>query len=52
MVERTLDSHFARLTPEEQVGITVIAMDLWDPYLNAVRGWVLEADRNVVFDEF
>lgn len=27
-------------------------MDMWDPYLNAVRGWVPEADRKVVFDKF
>lgn len=48
----TLAPYFERLTPEERAGITAIAMDMWDPYLNAVRDWVPEADRKVVFDKF
>lgn len=48
----TLTPYFAHLTPAERAGITAIAMDMWDPYLDAVRDWVPEAERKVVFDKF
>jgi transposase len=49
---KTLDPYFARLMPEERAGITAIAMDIWDPYFNAIRAWMREAERKVVFDKF
>ena len=48
----SLDGFWATLTDEQRGGITAVAMDMWDPYVNSVREHVPDADGKIVFDKF
>lgn len=51
--ERTaeaLESFFAGMTDEQRTAISAVAMDMWDPYIKAVREAVPQA--KIVFDFF
>jgi transposase len=48
----SIDSFWPTLTKQQLVGITAVAMDMWDPYVNSVRENVGEADKKIVFDKF
>ena len=53
--ERTrasLEGFYAGLTPEQRDGIEAVAMDMWEPYLQATTASVPEASRKIVFDRF
>jgi transposase len=46
----TLDTFFAAMPGEVRAGIQAVAIDMWDPYIKAVRHWCPQAD--IVFDLF
>lgn len=48
----SLDGFWATLTEEQREGITAVAMDMWDPYVNSVHEHVPEANGKIVFDKF
>jgi len=50
--QESLDSYYAGLTQEQLDGIEAIAMDMWEPYIQATRAQVPEADDKIVFDRF
>lgn len=50
--QESLDSYYAGLTPEQLDGIEAIAMDMWEPYIQATRAQVPDADDKIVFDRF
>lgn len=53
--ERTrasLEGFYASLTPEQRDGIEAVAMDMWEPYLQATNAGVPGASRKIVFDRF
>lgn len=53
--ERTQESlagYFAQFSAEELAGLKGIAMDMWEPYILAVRAKVPNADEKLVFDRF
>ncbi|MCH7807603.1 MAG: ISL3 family transposase [Planctomycetes bacterium] len=46
----TIDEFFEAMPAEVREGIEAVAIDMWEPYINAVRRWCPQAD--VVFDLF
>jgi transposase len=50
--QESLDGYYARLTQEQRNGIEAVAMDMWEPYIQATRAQVPEADKKIVFDRF
>jgi transposase len=48
--EESLEEFFRQLTPEVKKGIKAIAMDMWDPYIKAVKEHCPGCD--IVFDQF
>ena len=50
--EESLDGYFQSLTTEQLEAIEAVAVDMWVPYLNAIRKYVPEADDKIVFDRF
>ena len=46
----TLGAFFQLMSPEEQAAIEAVAMDMWDPFIKAVRHYLPHA--RVVFDLF
>jgi transposase len=46
----TIDAFFEAMPAEVREGIEAVAIDMWEPYINAVRGWCPQAD--IVFDLF
>jgi len=49
---QTLQNWFEALSPEEQETLDTIAMDMWDPYIGAVRNTVPGWEKKVCFDRF
>jgi len=50
--QSSLDGFWATLSAEQTGAIEVVAMDMWDPYVNSVREHLPEADAKIVFDKF
>ena len=48
----SLDGYYAGLTQEQLGGIEAVAMDMWEPYIQATRAKVPEAAEKIVFDRF
>jgi transposase len=50
--QESLDNYYAGLTPEQRDGIEAVAMDMWEPYIQATRAQVPHAAEKIVFDRF
>lgn len=48
----SLDGFYEQLTPEQKAGIRSVAMDMWQPYINATQAAVPEALSKIAFDKF
>lgn len=48
--QATLEAFFDAMTPEQRAGLEAVAMDMWDPYIAAVRAKVPHVA--IVFDLF
>ncbi len=48
--KEVLDQFFLELGPSKSAKITVVTMDMWDPYIASVKGHCPNAD--IVFDKF
>lgn len=48
----SLAGYFAALTPAQRQGIEAVAMDMWRPYVQAVREGLAEGESKIVFDRF
>jgi transposase len=46
----TIDAFFEAMPTEVREGIEAVAIDMWEPYINAVKRWCPQAD--IVFDLF
>lgn len=46
----TIDGFFSELEEEVRAGIEAVAIDMWEPYIGAVKQWCPQAD--IVFDLF
>lgn len=47
-----LEGFFEELDPEQLTAIEAVAMDMWKPYIQAVRAKVPDADTKIAFDRF
>lgn len=50
--QESLAAYYAGLTQEQRHGIEAVAMDMWEPYIQATRAQMPEADKKIVFDRF
>jgi transposase len=50
--EESLSDYFRGLSPEQLEGIKAIAVDMWEPFLNAARKHVPDAEKKLVYDRF
>ncbi len=50
--QSSLESYYKSLTPEQLEGLEAVAMDMWEPYLEATRAHVPGAESKIVFDRF
>ncbi len=46
----TIDEFFEAMPTEVRAGLEAVAIDMWEPYINAVKRWCPQAD--IVFDLF
>jgi len=50
--QESLDGFWPTLTPAQRAGITAVAMDMWEPYVQSTRQALPEANAKIVFDKF
>lgn len=50
--QESLNGYYAGLTQEQLDGIEAVALDMWEPYLQATRTKVPKAAEKIVFDRF
>jgi transposase len=50
--QESLDGFWTTLTPAQRDGITAVAMDMWEPYVQSTRAALPAADTKIVFDKF
>ena len=50
--QESLDGYYAGLTKEQLDGIEAVAMDMWEPYIQATLAKVPDAAAKIVFDRF
>ena len=50
--QESLDGFWPTLTPAQRDGITAVAMDMWEPYVQSTRVHLPGADQKIVFDKF
>ena len=50
--QESLEGYYAGLTQEQLDGIEAVAMDMWEPYIQATRAQVPDAAEKIVFDRF
>jgi len=50
--QESLDGYYQGLSKKQLAGIEAVAMDMWEPYIQATRQRVPEAAGKIVFDRF
>jgi len=50
--QESLATYYQGLSAEQRRGIEAVAMDMWEPYIQATRAHVPAADDKIVFDRF
>jgi transposase len=50
--QKSLEEYYKGLNQEQLEGIEAVAMDMWEPYIQATMAQVPEADKKIVFDRF
>jgi transposase len=50
--KESLDGYYQGISEEQLAGIEAVAMDMWEPYIQATRQRVPEAAGKIVFDRF
>jgi transposase len=50
--KESLDGYYQGLSEKQLAGIEAVAMDMWEPYIQATRQRVPEAAGKIVFDRF
>jgi transposase len=50
--KESLAGFYATLTQEQREVLQIVAMDMWEPYVQVTREWVPAADEKLVFDRF
>jgi transposase len=50
--QESLDGFWPTLTPAQRDGISAVAMDMWEPYVQSTRAHLPGANDKIVFDKF
>jgi transposase len=50
--QESLEKYYRQFTEEERSLVKAVAMDMWDPYIAATRGYIPQAEEKIVFDHF
>ena len=50
--QESLEQYLRQFSTEELSAVEAVAMDMWDPYIAAVRGSVPGGEEKIVFDRF
>jgi transposase len=50
--QANLAAYFTGLTADQLTGIAAIALDMWEPYIQAIRAHVPDAETKIVFDRY
>lgn len=50
--QASLEAYYRQFTPDERAGITAIAMDMWEPYVQATHACVPAAAQKIVYDKY
>lgn len=50
--QESLEGYYLGLTEQQREGIEGVAMDMWEPYIQATQAWIPGADDKMVFDRF
>lgn len=50
--QESLEQFYRQFTAEEKASVTVVTMDMWDPFVAATRKHIPEWERKIVFDRF
>lgn len=45
-------AYYRALTDEQRDGLKPVAMDMWEPYIQATRTGLPDGDQRIVFDRF
>jgi transposase len=48
----SMAGYYAEMTPAQLQGIEAVAMDMWEPYVQATRSALPAAEEKIVFDRF
>lgn len=50
--QESLEGYYKGLTVEQRAGIEGVAMDMWEPYIQATRAYIPNANEKIVFDRY
>lgn len=50
--QESLEGYYKGLTVEQRAGIEGVAMDMWEPYIQATMAYVPKANEKIVFDRY
>ncbi len=50
--QASLEAYFMGLSDDQLAGIEAVALDMWEPYIQAVRAHVQSAESKIVFDRY
>jgi transposase len=50
--QESLTGYFKQFTPTELAQVKAVAMDMWEPYIAAVKDYIPGAEQKIVFDRF
>ena len=50
--QASLAGYFTSLAADQLAGIAAIALDMWEPYVQAIRAHVPEAESKIVYDRY
>jgi transposase len=50
--QESLESYLRQFSTEELAGVRAVALDMWEPYINAVENYIPQAQDKIVFDRY
>lgn len=50
--QESLEGYYKGLTEEQRAGIEGVAMDMWEPYIQATLAYIPNANEKIVFDRY
>ena len=50
--QESLEEYYSGLTPMQKEGIDAVAMDMWEPYIQATQDYLEKAEDKIVYDRY